>query len=143
MPEEEPRPQPTDAVLGGTGTQPRPYDAVLGGKTRKEAARRIAQAATEKWTELDLSGLGLHELLPEIGKCTHLTGLKLSRNHITRIPKVLDQLSNLTSLNLNSNKITFIPDSLGRLSNLTTLLLNNTISLKVCNNNNESLRIVA
>jgi hypothetical protein len=32
MPEEEPRPQPTDAVLGGTGTQPRPYDAVLGGK---------------------------------------------------------------------------------------------------------------
>jgi hypothetical protein len=34
MPEEEPQPQPTDAVLGGTNTQPGPYDAVLGGMTK-------------------------------------------------------------------------------------------------------------
>jgi hypothetical protein len=58
MPEEEPQPQPTDAVLGGTNTQPGPYDAVLGGMTKgitlKKAVRRIDQAAKEKLTELDL-----------------------------------------------------------------------------------------
>lgn len=31
LPEEEPQPRPTDAVLGGKNAQPRPYDAVLGG----------------------------------------------------------------------------------------------------------------
>lgn len=36
VPEEEPQPQTTDAVLGGTMAQPRPYDAVLG-KGKSEA----------------------------------------------------------------------------------------------------------
>ncbi|MEG5063288.1 hypothetical protein QUB33_06650 [Microcoleus sp. B3-A4] len=42
------------------------------GMTRDEAARRIDQAAEKKLTELDLSGLELEELPPEIAKCTHL-----------------------------------------------------------------------
>jgi len=104
VPEEEPQPQPTDAVLGGTNTQPRPYDAVLGGITKgitlKKAVRRIDQAAKEKLTELDLSGIGLEELPPEIGKYTHLTGLNLSNNQITCIPEALGPLSNLRWLDL-------------------------------------------
>jgi internalin A len=40
--------------------------------TREEAVRRIDQAAEEKLTELDLSGLDLEELPPEIGKCLPL-----------------------------------------------------------------------
>ena len=78
MAQEEPQPQPTDAVLGGTDAQPRPYDAVLGGTkgiTLRQALPRIDQAAKEKLAGLNLSGLGLEELPPEIGKCTHLTRL--------------------------------------------------------------------
>jgi internalin A len=40
--------------------------------TQAEARRRIEQAAAEGWTELDLAGLGLEELPPEIGKYTQL-----------------------------------------------------------------------
>ena len=36
--------------------------------TREEAVRRIDQAAEEKLTQLDLAGLGLEELPPQIGK---------------------------------------------------------------------------
>ncbi|MEG3934153.1 MULTISPECIES: hypothetical protein [unclassified Microcoleus] len=45
--------------------------------TREEAGRRIDQAAEEQLTELDLAGLGLEELPPEIGKCTELERLVL------------------------------------------------------------------
>ncbi|MEG3987626.1 hypothetical protein QUA13_10810 [Microcoleus sp. S28C3] len=47
--------------------------------TREEAVRRIDQAAEENLTELDLSGLGLEELPPEIGKCTQLETLLLGK----------------------------------------------------------------
>ncbi|NJL65984.1 MAG: hypothetical protein HC894_02475 [Microcoleus sp. SM1_3_4] len=40
--------------------------------TREELLRLIDKATDEGQTELDLSGLGLEELPPEIGKCTQL-----------------------------------------------------------------------
>jgi Leucine-rich repeat (LRR) protein len=52
----------------------------------KEAVRRIEQATEEKLTKLDLSGLELEEVPPEIAKCTHLVKLDLSNNQITSIP---------------------------------------------------------
>jgi internalin A len=45
--------------------------------TREEAVQRIEQAAKEKLTQLDLAGLGLEELPPEIGKFTQLETLVL------------------------------------------------------------------
>lgn len=45
--------------------------------TLEEARRRIEQAAAEGWKELDLAGLGLTELPPEIGKCLPLESLGL------------------------------------------------------------------
>ncbi|MEO9126468.1 MAG: hypothetical protein ABI262_17585 [Microcoleus sp.] len=47
--------------------------------TRKEALRRIHRAAEENLTELDLAGLELEELPPEIGKCTQLETLVLGK----------------------------------------------------------------
>src|SRR6476469_23824 len=47
--------------------------------TREEAVRRIDQAAEEKLTQLDLAGLELEELPPEIGKCTQLETLVLGK----------------------------------------------------------------
>ena len=49
--------------------------------TREEAVRRIDRAAQEKLTQLDLSGLDLEELPPEIGKCTQLETLLLGKWH--------------------------------------------------------------
>ncbi len=45
--------------------------------TREETVRRIDGAAEEKLTQLDLAGLGLEELPPEIGKCAPLETLVL------------------------------------------------------------------
>ncbi|WP_293353108.1 MULTISPECIES: hypothetical protein [unclassified Microcoleus] len=47
--------------------------------TREELLQLIDKAADEAWTELDLAGLGLEELPPEIGKCTQLEKLVLGK----------------------------------------------------------------
>ena len=101
--------------------------------TREEAVRRIHRAAEENLTQLDLSGLGLEELPPEIGKCTQLETLLLGKfdeekrkwvgNKLTEFPDAVLQLSNLKILNFTSNQITAIPEDLGKLSNLTELYL--------------------
>jgi internalin A len=99
---------------------------------REEAVRRIHRAAEEKLTQLDLAGLGLEELPPEIGKCTQLEMLvlgkfekrKLVGNKLTEFPDAVIQLTNLKILNLSCNQITAIPEAIGQLSNLTQLLLN-------------------
>ena len=107
--------------------------------TRKEAVRRIHRAAEEKLTQLDLSGLGLEELPPEIGKCTQLETLVLGKldeekeewvgNKLTEFPDAVLQLTNLKILNLSRNQITSIPEAIGQLSNLTQLdLMSNQIT---------------
>ncbi|MEG4404164.1 leucine-rich repeat domain-containing protein [Microcoleus sp. MON2_D5] len=98
--------------------------------TREEAVRRIDQAAEEKLTELDLSGLDLEELPPEIGKCTQLEMLVLGKleegwkrvgNKLTEFPDAVLQLTNLKILSIANNQITSIPEEIGQLSNLTQL----------------------
>jgi len=99
--------------------------------TREEAVRRIHRAAEEKLTELDLSGLDLEELPPEIGKCTQLETLLLGKrdeekeecvgNKLTEFPDAVLQLTNLKILSLVKNQITEIPDAIGQLSDLTQL----------------------
>ncbi|MFN6474362.1 MAG: COR domain-containing protein [Nostoc sp. SerVER01] len=87
--------------------------------------RLINQALDEGWKELDLSGKGLTELPPEIGKLSNLTLLSLYENQISEIPEWIGQLSNLTLLSLYNNQITEIPEWIGKLSNLTVLCLDN------------------
>jgi internalin A len=97
--------------------------------TREEAVRRIEQAAKEKLRELDLSGLELEEVPPEIAKCPPLESLLLGRsyekkkNKLTKFPDAVLQLTKLKTLNLSFNHITSIPEDLGQLSNLTQLTL--------------------
>ena len=101
--------------------------------TREEAVRRIERAAEEKLIQLDLSGLELEEVPPEIAKCTQLEILLLAdcdekktseeetrwlTNKLTEFPDAVLGLTNLKILNLNHNPITSIPEDIGRLSNL-------------------------
>ena len=45
--------------------------------TREELLDLLGQAKAEGWKELDLAGLGIEELPPEIGGLTELEVLKL------------------------------------------------------------------
>ncbi|PSB53575.1 hypothetical protein C7B67_02475 [filamentous cyanobacterium Phorm 6] len=101
--------------------------------TREELLQLIDKAADEGQTELDLAGLGLEELPPEIGKCTQLESLVLGKwekekskwvgNPLTQFPDSVLQLTNLKILFLANNQITEIPEAIGQLSNLTQLVL--------------------
>jgi CCR4-NOT transcription complex subunit 6 len=57
----------------------------------------------------------VRSLSPEIWKLTHLTGLYLNDNHLTRIPADISKLVNLTSLDLSCNKLRSLPQELGEL----------------------------
>ncbi|MEG4075037.1 leucine-rich repeat domain-containing protein [Microcoleus sp. Pol14D4] len=108
--------------------------------TREEAVRRIDQAAEENLTELDLSGLDLEELPPEIGKCTQLETLVLGKvyqsssvgskwtpqpitNQLSALPEEVRYLGNLRSLDLSGNPFGTIPELLLEMKQLKSLNL--------------------
>src|SRR4028118_146904 len=97
--------------------------------TREEAVRRIERATEEKLIELDLRGLELEELPPEIAKCMQLETLLLGSysggktNKLTKFPDAVSGLTNLKILGLSGNQITSIPEAIGQLSNLRELYL--------------------
>ena len=62
---------------------------------KKEVLEIIERVAKEEWTELDLSGMGLISLPPEIGQLTNLTELTLTDNRLTSLPAEICQLTNL------------------------------------------------
>ncbi len=77
-----------------------------------EALRRIAEARQTRATELDLSGLNLSVIPPEIRGLDYLQSLELRNNKISRIENLPDGLQ---SLNLSYNQISRIenlPDAL-------------------------------
>ncbi len=112
--------------------------------THDELLQLIDQAAAEGWTELDLSGQGLTELPPEIGKLTQLETLILGKwdeekneyvgNELTSLPAEISQLSNLKILQAPGkgryrlsrnespgNQITAIPSGVAQLQSLQQL----------------------
>ncbi|NJR23767.1 MAG: GTP-binding protein [Richelia sp. CSU_2_1] len=108
--------------------------------TREELLRLIDKATDEGQTELDLSGLGLEELPPEIGKCTQLETLVLGKvnrwrgvdgkwtpqpitNQLTSLPEELRTLKNLRSINLSCNPFGKIPELLLEMKQLESLNL--------------------
>ncbi|WP_445175768.1 leucine-rich repeat protein [Microcoleus sp.] len=107
--------------------------------TREEAVRRIDRAAEEKLTQLDLSGLDLEELPPEIGKCTQLETLVLGKvnewsciddgkwtpqpitNQLSALPEEVRSLGNLRSIDLSGNPFGAIPELLLEMKELESL----------------------
>ncbi len=87
------------------------------------ALTRIRQAAEKGAATLDLSGLGLEILPPEIGALTRLTELNLARNRLTALPPEIGALTRLTKLNLSHNRLTALPPEIGALTRLTELNL--------------------
>ncbi|KIC73539.1 hypothetical protein DB42_BZ00010, partial [Neochlamydia sp. EPS4] len=75
-------------------------------------------------TVLDLSGVGLTCLPPEICQLSQLQALDLNQNQLTALPAEIGQLSQLQELYLNQNQLTALPGEIGQLSQLQWLDLN-------------------
>jgi Leucine-rich repeat (LRR) protein len=100
---------------------------------RAELLALLERAKAEGWTELDLAGLDLVELPPEIGELTQLQVLILGKidykargikgNRLTTLPPEIGQLQNLTTLNLDGNQLSELPAAIAQLKSLTTLYL--------------------
>ena len=72
----------------------------------EEVLSRINQAALKEASELDLSGLGLKSLPPQVGNLTNLTFLNLEYNELTALPSEIGNLTSLTHLYLGHNQLT-------------------------------------
>lgn len=90
-----------------------------------EAVRRIKKAKPN-WKHnltgsksLDLSGMGLTSIPPDLTELIKLEELNISNNQLAEIPPELAQLSNLQRLDLSKNRLTAVPPELARLSKLT------------------------
>ncbi len=91
----------------------------------EEALRRIEVCRREgaQGTKLDLSGLGLTALPPEMGQLTALTQLDLNGNQLTELPPEIGRPTALKELSLNSNQLTALPPEIGQLTALQELTL--------------------
>ncbi len=76
-------------------------------------------------TELELSGLFLKTLPPEIGRLTGLHTLYLQHNKLTSLPREIGSLTALQTLNLSYNQLTSLPPEIDRLTTLQELYLSN------------------
>jgi internalin A len=98
---------------------------------RQSVLHLIVQAAEEQWEELDLSGMGLSELPPEIGNLVFLKRLILGKwnqgnhlvtgNYLVILPEELRTLQTLEELHLACNQLSTLPKWIGQLTNLTFL----------------------
>ena len=87
------------------------------------ALERIRTCYRGQEKTLDLSGLGLLRLPPEIGQLTALTRLFLSENQLSSLPPQIGQLTALTVLVLFRNQLSSLPLELGQLTALKELYL--------------------
>ena len=82
---------------------------------RIEAARRSGSI------ELDLSSLGLTELLPSLGQLTELQTLNVSRNQLAALPNAISRLAKLRFLSVRSNQLASLPEAIIQLPQLQML----------------------
>eukprot|EP00039_Didymoeca_costata_P028332 m.20699 g.20699 ORF g.20699 m.20699 type:complete len:499 (-) comp6925_c0_seq1:1439-2935(-) len=75
------------------------------------------------WTGLDMSGVGLLVVNPDVFKLKFLTFIYLNHNNLSFIPPEICELESLTLLDLSHNKLRSLPSEFARLRNLRELLL--------------------
>ncbi|MBC7817185.1 MAG: hypothetical protein IAG10_09885, partial [Planctomycetaceae bacterium] len=98
-----------------------------------EALKRIEECANQRQSDLDLSGLGLTTLPPEIGQLSTLKTLHLSNNQLSTLPPEIGQLSRLQLLTAENNQLRELPESLRAFRQLQKLTLHGNDALGLPN----------
>src|SRR5258708_3462125 len=80
---------------------------------------------------LNLGGLKLVQLPPELWQFTSLQELDLYQNQLSGLPAELGQLANLRTLDLYQNQLSSLPSELGQLANLRGLMLTDNPGLQM------------
>lgn len=105
----------------------------LPGEKRKEAAGIIATCAKTLALKLDLSGLGLTELPPDLGLyCPQISELLLAGNRLARLPESMRHCRLLTHVDISMNRLYLVPDVVSAWPNLTFLNLEGTRLITLC-----------
>ncbi|GAA5928443.1 CCR4-Not complex 3'-5'-exoribonuclease subunit Ccr4 [Sporobolomyces koalae] len=77
----------------------------------------------QTWTTLDIGGMHLKNLSPELFRYAFLTTLYIPHNALTELPTLISKLTHLTHLDASSNKLSSVPPQLGLLTRLRELFL--------------------
>ncbi|KAI7694639.1 CCR4-NOT transcription complex subunit 6-like [Sarcoptes scabiei] len=82
----------------------------------------VAQGKESYWSELEITGL-VRNLSPQLWSFTHLTGLYLNDNSLTKLSPDIGKLQHLQVLDLSNNKLRNLPGEIGDLIMLRELYL--------------------
>lgn len=91
----------------------------LTGQSAKDSEKEKKQT----WTTLDIGGMHLKNLSPELFRYAFLTTLYIPHNALSELPTAISKLTHLTHLDASSNKLTSVPPQLGLLTRLRELYL--------------------
>lgn len=81
------------------------------------------QEQQQTWTTLDIGGMGLKQISPNLCSYSFLTVLYMNHNNLTHLSSDISKLVNLKTLDCSGNKLSSLPPELGLLINLRDLLL--------------------
>lgn len=87
----------------------------------RKALDKIEQCRVHIHETLDLQGLCLTALPPELFDLTHLKSLSLSSNALRSLPPEIGRLTELVDLDVSANEITTVAAEIGNLQSLKTL----------------------
>ncbi|WP_213150930.1 leucine-rich repeat domain-containing protein [Neochlamydia sp. AcF95] len=110
---------------GGTEYLNQPQIKALSLKKKGELLTQWIEKHGKNIIKLNLDGVGLTYLPPEIWQLSGLRDLSLGNNQLTAIPTEIRRLSQLLMLRLHGNLLTAIPAEIGQLSKLKWLYLSN------------------
>lgn len=100
-------------------------------ETPHQALKRIEECRQKATDYLDLHGLGLTTLPPEIASLFHLRTLWLHNNRLTTVPPKIQDLADLTRLSLAGNQLTILPPEIANLTALKELYLHDNEALGI------------
>ncbi|PVV03881.1 hypothetical protein BB560_001627 [Smittium megazygosporum] len=87
------------------------------------SANKSSDQATSSWDGLDLGGMGLRTLSPDLFNYSFLTKLYLNHNQLASLPSSISNLQELEVLDISGNMLVSLPPQLGLCYKLKELLM--------------------